>query len=580
MKLKAILIAALMLSFTLSVSAANKRKLKDPAAAPEVQDVVYYGEKRPILIRLHVYLDGEPYSKRYLKYIEEAFKYADRDGSGFLDRDETNFVPSTQDLTRLFQGYPSYYRPGTMTNQFPQMDPNEDRRVSLEELFEYYHRANIVPLRLVAPRNTFNPSPVLSEELFKALDLNKDKMLSADELKTSRRLVELLDDDEDETVGMLEIATQQQLYQRRNLGGNIRGNPQGGMRQPGMSGASISGRFHLIPKAKGTTGLGERLKLSKAIITRYDKDKTNRLSRDELGVDKKTFQWLDGNGNNVIDPTELMLRWLTVRPDVEMTIRLGKRKGTEQAVELIRGSEGLKARQSGSGSVRIPLSDFDLDVKSLTSLTGINYNAQRFYLTQFQQVSKQYTDGKIPISVLKKSTNYYLRGLGEIANTDGDESLTQKEVEAYVDLQASAANCTVSLQVLELGQGLFEMIDTSGDRRLSGRELAEAGKKLMSRDQNKDGKLELAEIPNQFQLVLNPGRVNYANQSIPRPGTTAVQNRSGPLWFQKMDRNGDGDVSRREFLGSQKKFHELDTNGDGYLSEKEAQKIESKQASK
>jgi hypothetical protein len=39
-----------------------------------------------------------------------------------------------------------------------------------------------------------------------------------------------------------------------------------------------------------------------------------------------------------------------------------------------------------------------------------------------------------------------------------------------------------------------------------------------------------------------------------------------------MDRNNDGDVSLREFLGPLQRFRELDTNGDGLISPAEADK--------
>jgi Ca2+-binding EF-hand superfamily protein len=43
----------------------------------------------------------------------------------------------------------------------------------------------------------------------------------------------------------------------------------------------------------------------------------------------------------------------------------------------------------------------------------------------------------------------------------------------------------------------------------------------------------------------------------------------GPAWFHGMDRNKDGDVSRREFLGTDAQFRKWDRNGDGLISKSE-----------
>ena len=45
----------------------------------------------------------------------------------------------------------------------------------------------------------------------------------------------------------------------------------------------------------------------------------------------------------------------------------------------------------------------------------------------------------------------------------------------------------------------------------------------------------------------------------------------GPVWFRKMDRNRDGDVSRKEWLGTKEAFDEIDTDRDGLISAEEAE---------
>ena len=47
-----------------------------------------------------------------------------------------------------------------------------------------------------------------------------------------------------------------------------------------------------------------------------------------------------------------------------------------------------------------------------------------------------------------------------------------------------------------------------------------------------------------------------------------------PVWFKKMDRNGDGDVSAREFNGPPSLFQRMDPDGDGLISPEEARAYE------
>jgi hypothetical protein len=51
------------------------------------------------------------------------------------------------------------------------------------------------------------------------------------------------------------------------------------------------------------------------------------------------------------------------------------------------------------------------------------------------------------------------------------------------------------------------------------------------------------------------------------PPETAL---GGPVWFQRMDRNLDGDVSLREFPGTVAMFQKLDQDADGLISAQEA----------
>src|SRR5205823_501092 len=110
------------------------------------------------------------------------------------------------------------------------------------------------------------------------------------------------------------------------------------------------------------------------------------------------------------------------------------------------------------------------------------------------------------------------------------------------------------------------------------REMRQAAKLLLQLDRDGDGCLALNEIPRRYQLGAQRGPVGGDNLggvfaistggfmgSAPQP-----QRKEGPLWFRKMDRNRDGDVSRREFLGTDEQFRQIDKDGDGLISAREA----------
>src|SRR5262249_9426558 len=150
---------------------------------------------------------------------------------------------------------------------------------------------------------------------------------------------------------------------------------------------------------------------------------------------------------------------------------------------------------------------------------------------------------------------------------NGDGKLSEAEISAYLDLQMKAQASQLVLTLADRNRSLFELIDADHDGRLGIREVRSMWQRLAEWDRDGDDCLSRKEIPYQFQLTVSQGQHSFADevQSAPGYGPAARSKLPllGPAWFRKMDRNNDGDVSRREFLGPLEEFERIDANGDG-----------------
>ncbi len=126
-----------------------------------------------------------------------------------------------------------------------------------------------------------------------------------------------------------------------------------------------------------------------------------------------------------------------------------------------------------------------------------------------------------------------------------------------------------TLWVAPPARGWFERLDANGDGQLSLPELRAAWDRLADADAMERGDLSLPDAAaTHYTFTLQPGDVSEHGVRLRRPATRATR---GPTWFVAMDRNGDGYVSREEFLGPDKEFARLDRDGDGLISPEEAE---------
>jgi Ca2+-binding EF-hand superfamily protein len=115
---------------------------------------------------------------------------------------------------------------------------------------------------------------------------------------------------------------------------------------------------------------------------------------------------------------------------------------------------------------------------------------------------------------------------------------------------------------------LFDVLDTNRDQRISFRELRLSLARVDLWDEDDDGEVAVEEIPRRLRATVALGAPNLGGPFLVAaapaggmaPQSTGQAAPNAPRWFQKMDVNNDGEVSRREFLGTAADFVKLDAD--------------------
>lgn len=248
--------------------------------------------------------------------------------------------------------------------------------------------------------------------------------------------------------------------------------------------------------------------------------------------------------------------------DLEVVERPGQGVKDPPRVKLRRGDDTL---------VTLDLGDVLIDLHTEDAQQDGN-QARRIYDQFFERAD---TDKSNSISLAEIKGQEPLQSLFRLMDRNGDGQVQKDEMAAALAVLEEVSRRQAQLGVADRGVLLFGNLDTNGDGRLGLRELRTASERLATFDRSGDGQISSAEIPHRFDWFLSqaPVPTGFGGRGIPRQGmreVTISTVASGPPWFQKMDRNRDGDLSPREFLGPRKEFQRLDANGDGLIEAAEA----------
>jgi Ca2+-binding EF-hand superfamily protein len=173
--------------------------------------------------------------------------------------------------------------------------------------------------------------------------------------------------------------------------------------------------------------------------------------------------------------------------------------------------------------------------------------------------------------VAQPAANRVVLRLGKTRLTVSANDLAGPQPPATVPNYAMPERDALRVMVHDDFDALFEALDINADGRLGEREISTAPERLLARDKNGDGALSGDELPTSMSVAFMRSEPPNMNAFyIPEDAATPQSGNAKSGWFAQADFNGDGDISRREFLGSLDQFAKLDTNQDGFISPDEA----------
>ncbi len=539
---------------TLAVAAAPPQEPAPAAAERHPRHLIFLAETRPVFLRLRVTSQGRPFEASWIDSIRTIYASLDRNGDGTLTTKEAD--PATLNaLVRLTTG-----------SAVPALEDLDVRpkngTISYDELTEGL-RPILGPFRLEVGRQPTGRT----DALFEQLDRDKDSVLTRPELAAIAGSLRPLDLDDNEMIGADEIESF----------------TSAAFAALAEDPSDRRGRFTALPPVVELVDGESTLRPARLLLKKYDKGKgdvpgrlDNKLSPSEFAIDPDTFAGADKNGDDMLDTEEL--RKFLAGPPVNLTLEVSLSEAApgRTTIKMEAGAtlpKGTQIRQLADGDVEFAIGQIRLDVH-VEDGNGRAEQVHRILLQQFKAADANkdgYLEGKELAAI--NGPQSPLAGLSAFIDRDGDKKIYLKELIAFADRQAEAALARLVVTTADQGRAIFGILDLDRDRRLGAREVMRTVDRVMSWDADGDGRVSPDEIPYHFQVNIDRGGLSgLTGMGMVNPVTRSViaTRAAGPDWFEKMDRNQDGDVSRREFLGTRDQFERLDRDQDGLIDVEEA----------
>lgn len=503
----------------------------------------------PLVMDIAITIDGEPFRRMRERMIDQMLANSDGDADGRVAWPEALANP------RFVQG------------RFLKLAEDREKRVQHIDRYDQNSNGRVDRSEVARLLAAYAGGAVFTVET--RTDLRE---------ATGPHLLSLIDHDGDGSISKTEIDLAPNRLKRRDLDNNdilTRSEIEGRLPSLGRFGTppAISERSPppIVHRAEDDSGWSALY----TALDAYNADGATLRSA-SLPMFAGLAEQLDQDHNGTFDRLEAE-QLKRIPPHLELDVNLGEVGELPGGVTLrslspeLGRADGALSQQGGE--IAVSLLAANLKITSSNAKPWYDYESQvRGRFARFDEDK----NGYLEFSELDRLAGAGVARQFARWDLDRDQKVYPHEMSEVIEQAQRLPWSRVKVVATIVASVDFELFDANSDGRLGAREIQYAGRRLMTLDRNHDGRVSSQEIPRSITLAVD--RSIYQRPIAERkPDKSATPKTTGgpaapvnPKWFMHMDRNGDGDVSIREFLGGSEQFKRIDTNADGFIDPQEA----------